>query len=321
MSWLGLRTAIVSALGTAMTQVIDVKAHGGRIDRKEISRWATRSPAIRVAVLGVPTTEHSGVVARSNVRCAIFITTKGTSGTKRDADALNLAEIVTGHAINNLWNYSEADAPENVNASNLYSGKLDKETAVALWVVTWTQAADTNVPTDVLDNLYTVHNDLEVGPTDGVPDLPQTVQIRGTYMSYYGHIYASTSLGTAIAVSGTYQKLAGTTTAKLVDQFDMPDTGRLRHTGTVSRPCKVNAEVALSVNADATVTIALAKNGTVDEDTEIEQKITAAGGSESISVSGIVALDNNDYVEVWIKGSTTPLTVTAQQLNLVAAAT
>jgi hypothetical protein len=303
-----------------MTTVKDVQAHGGRFDVDEISRWATRSPAILVSVLGIPDTEHEGV-AEGNIRMAAFIVTAGTSATLRDANALSLAETVTAHAVNNLWNYADAHAPQNVTAQNLYSSALDKKLRVALWAVTWTQRADLSIPDeDDFDNLYDVQTNYENFPVDGVTDFSDTIQIRGTYMSYYGHIYASTAVGTLISVADTYQKLAGTTTLKLADEFDMPVVGRLRHTGGVARPCKMSASGSLTVSADAKVTVALAEDGVVDANTEQEIEMTLAGGAQSFNLEGILSLDTNEYAEVWVKADDT-ITVTATKLNLVAAAT
>jgi hypothetical protein len=314
----GLRTSVKDALDTAMTTVIDVNEHGGAVNMDEVMRWARRSPAIFVAVLGVDEISNDGVTT-GRVRIGAFVVTKGTSAILRDTDALNLSEAVMGHASNNLWAYGNAKAPKDVVGRNLYTSALDKQN-IALWAVTWTQRADLSIPADTFDNLYTIHTDFENFPTDGVADYPTTVQPRGTYMSFYGHIYVSASAGTAIAASDTYQKLGGTTTLKLNDEFDMPVSGRLRHTGSVIRPCKVSASGSITVSSDAKVTVALAENGTVDANTEQEINATAAGGAFSLNLEGILNLDENDYAEVWVKADST-VTVTATKLNLVAAAT
>ena len=139
-------------------------------------------------------------------------------------------------------------------------------------------------------------------------------------MSAYGHMYTSTPVATAIAVIDTYQKAAGTTTLKLADDVDMPVTGRLRHIGVVAKPMLVTGDCSVQVDGDALVTLALAKDGVVDEDTRVEEQLTVAGGVETMSLKGVMSLDENEYAEIWVKADDT-VNVTLTTANVVLAAT
>ena len=202
---------------------------------------------------------------------------------------------------------------------NLYSGLIDRE-GVALWSVTWSQYADLNIfDAEGLDDLKSVQLDWDLAPADGVIDSQQIVYLWSELMSAYGNLNVSSSAATAVAVAGTYVKAAGTTALNLSSDMDMPQVNRLRHTGTVAKPFFVSASASVLVSADAKVTLALAKNGTVDEHTAIEQKCTLAGGAEAFSIKSLVSLDENDYVEVWLTADNT-VNVTLEKLHLIAAA-
>lgn len=326
-SIVSLRQAIVDAIDADMGPDATVplfktvQVHGGRFDRAELARVAIKSPAALVAVLGGPLTREGGVQAVGDLVYTVFIVTRGSSQIKRDEHALILSEAVAGLVVSNDWDFEDAQAPMDMAMANLYSGALDRGGGVALWSVAWNQSTDLAIyDVSTLDDLHSVVGDFDVAPKDGVPEIQAYISLNGEFMSAYGHIYVSTSAATAIAVAGTYQKAAGTTTLKEALTFDMPTNNRVRHTGTASKPILVSAGASVTVDSDAKVTLALAKNGTVDTNTAIEQEITAAGGAETIDLRGLFQLTTNDYAEVWVTADDT-VNVTLTKLNVVAAAT
>jgi hypothetical protein len=323
MSLLGLRTAIVTSLQLEVASLTSVAAHGGRINLAEVRRAAlNRAPAGLVTVLGGPIErEGGGGVGVCDAQVVVFIICLGTSQVHRDAEALALAEAVAVQAIRNSWAYDGSKAPAGIRVDNLYNGTQDRD-GFALWSVTWTQRLDVGYDTSVddLDDFNRLHADWDLAPRDGVADASQDVWLQGTLMSAYGQLHVSTSAATPIAVVDTYQKVAGTTTLKSALAMDMPTDGRLRHTGSVSRPMLVEAAVSIEVDGDATVTVTIAKNGTADADVEVTQECVAGAGAEAFSVPYVGALDENDYVEVWAKADDT-VNVTATKLSLVAVAT
>ena len=136
MTMLGLRAAVISKIDSSITAFQTVQGHGGKFDKKELLRIATKSPAALVTVLGGPVERESGQGA-ADLTVVIFIVTRGDASTQRDSAVLILAEAVAGLAVGNEWGYADAQAPLGIRMDNLYSGEIDR-TGVALWSVSWT---------------------------------------------------------------------------------------------------------------------------------------------------------------------------------------
>lgn len=325
MTLTGLRTSIIDSIAANISAFQTVQSHGGKFNSLELKRLALKSPAALVAVLGGPL-DREGTQAVGGVRLAVFIVTRGTSEDQRDSAALILVEAVAGLVSENKWAYADAKAPESMRIDNLYSGVIDRQ-GVALWSVSWVQRADLAIfdqaDFDALDDFHLANVKWDLAQKDGVIDMEDDIWLNGEFMSAYGHIYISTPAATAISVADTYQKLAGATTLKTSPtaiDFDMPADNRLRHTGTVTKPMLVGASGSITVSADAKVTLALAEDGVVDEDTEQEIECTSAEGAEPFSLRGLFGLNANEYAEVWVKADDT-VNVTATKLNMVATAT
>lgn len=321
MSIRALRDSIVSTIETQFPAFNTVKSHGGRFDQQELMRYGLRSPAALVTVIGTrgKATSHAGQ-ATATIQFACYIVAVGQSDNPKDSEVLDLVELITAAAVNNLWAYSDAQAPKDTRMDNLYTGTIDNK-GVALWAVLWTQLVDLAVfDVGTLDDFNQMNTDFDLAPADGVIDAQGELILQGAFMSAYGQLSISASVATSIDVAGTYQKAAGTTLLANAADVDSPVNGRLRHTGTVSKPFLVTAGVSVTVSGDAKVTLAIAKGGVVDETTEIEQEVTLAGGAEAFSLRDIASLNANEYVEVWVKADDT-INVTLTKMNIVAAAT
>lgn len=319
MTILGLRNAIISSIDAEIPAFVSVKEHGGNLNATEIKRISTKSPAALVSVLGGDGKLEGGLAVGS-MAITVFIITRGSSDNKRESDVITLAESVFHEAAHNAWDYEDAQAPMNIKMRNLYNSALDG-LGVALWGVAWTQKADAaKFDITTLDEFHTADTKIDLVPADGFMESESLVTVGGEFMSAYGHIYISTAAATPMVASDTYYKAAGSTTLKLSSDCDMPVDGRIRHIGTVSKPFLATASIAVQVSADALVTLALAKNGVVDEDTAIKQEVTLAGGAEALSLKGIMSLDENEYAEVWVKADST-VDVTLSKLNLAIVAT
>jgi hypothetical protein len=319
MSLVGLRSAVVASLGTNVPAFHTAQAHGGRFNRGEITRLALQSPGVFVAVMGGPITREGGSVVCA-AELVAYVITGGTSIEKRDEAALVLAEEVARQVANNAWAYTGSRAPSNISTANLYSGDVDK-LGVALWSVAWTQLIDliTEDDTLTLDDFERLYVDYDLAPKDETIDAQDIVTLEGELMSAYGHINIATPVATTIAVANTYQKAAGTTALNLAHDCDMPVTGQVRNSGTVTKVFAVDASLSAIVSADAKVTVAIAKNGTVDEDTAIEQAVSLTEGAEAFALTHIVSLAHDDYVEVWVKADAlVNVTLTKMSLKISA---
>lgn len=140
MSLLALRTAIVDAIQEQLPAA-DCKTHPGRFDLSEIKRIATKTPAIRIAVLGLPTGAEAGSGEHDReVRFAAFVLTTDKPSLPRDVAALAMVGALIAALPGQRWGrpgVHPVDAAK-VAADNLYSSGVDG-TGLALWAVTWSQ--------------------------------------------------------------------------------------------------------------------------------------------------------------------------------------
>jgi phage gp37-like protein len=298
------RDAIVAKIKTDLPTLRTCQAHGGRFDLGELSRWAMQSPAVIVSVLG-GAVEREGGANVINTKVVAFVITPGSSVSHRDIAVMSIVDSLVAMVCQNSWNYEDAQAPQNMSAENLYSGDLDK-TGVALWAVTWDQRLDVGIlDEETLDDFKTNYVKWDLSPADGVMDAEDNIEPQGMFMTTQGNLHISTAVATAIGAISVYQKLAGTTELDVSTNVDMPFNNRLRYLGTITRPFIVDAAISISTAVDAKITIAIAKNGTVDTESEIEQNVTIAQGVAVFSVKNIVSLAHDDYVELWIKATQT----------------
>lgn len=311
------RAAIAAAVEAGVTAFESVATFGGEFSVADILRYAVKSPAARVGCVGFSDGVYEAGTKAIIIQWIIVIVTR--DGTvKRDAQALTLTEAVTGLVLGNNWGL-QTGRPTDVRGRNLYSGEIDKK-GLAIWAVTWVQRLEVDEYDETaLDDFETMYTEWDLAPADGVVDMDGRLVLQGAFMSAYGQLTISSAIATSISVAGTYQKAAGTTVLGNANECDMPVTGRLRHTGTVAKPFYVTGAVSVTVSGDAKVTLALAKGGVVDTTTAIEQELTAAGGAEAFSLSDIVSLDENEYVEVWCTADDT-INVTLTKMSLTAAA-
>lgn len=148
-----------------------------------------------------------------------------------------------------------------------------------------------------------------------------------------GAIYLTSSAATTISDTATFFKAAGTTaqnnTESSLANFD--DGGgvsnRLRYTGTPTVKalivCNVSASAA-SNNQTLDFRIykydASAGSGATLVHTDVERKTGTGGDVGSVSIAGDCMLDTNDYLEIWVKNSTSTSSVTLTHCYLRAAA-
>ncbi|HEY8136261.1 MAG TPA: hypothetical protein VIF61_00375 [Methylocystis sp.] len=136
-----LRDAVVASLRAKIPSV-SIEPHGGSFDEKEIQAFATKAPAIRIALLGFDqVSRHASGQVWLPVNFAAAIVTKDQldDGAKvtRDTAALLISNAVALAVAGNRFGLSGVKQPENLRGGNLYSGDVLKM-GVALWQVTWT---------------------------------------------------------------------------------------------------------------------------------------------------------------------------------------
>lgn len=119
----------------------DCQTHPGRFNLAEIKRIGVKTPAIRVACLGLPTGEAVGDgEADRAVAWAAYILTTDKRGLPRDAAVIAMAQDLVLRLAGQRWNTSGVHpvADDAIRAENLYSSDVDGH-GIALWAVAWTQ--------------------------------------------------------------------------------------------------------------------------------------------------------------------------------------
>lgn len=136
-----LRAAVVSTLKAAILRV-DIDSHGGTFTEAELARFATKAPAIRIAIVGIGSAGryNDGRVLLPVHFAAVAIGKDAMIDGRRierDLAGLGLAHAIELAIAGNRFGLEGVLQPRDVSARNEYSGELDK-TGVCLWQVTWT---------------------------------------------------------------------------------------------------------------------------------------------------------------------------------------
>ena len=318
MSIASYRTAVRDKCASEMPYLKTCLTHPGRFEAGEMKRWAIKAPSVLISCLGVSKAEEQGGERFAVCSWGAVIVTRDQVAEKKDLQAITIVETLLGLALSNAWKGDHT--PDDISAENHFSGSLDK-TGVSIWSVAWKAGVELETTPGVasLDDFETLYAKYDLAPAfDGQIEAEDAIQLQGTFMASYGQMHISSPAATSVAVAGTYVKAAGVTAEDSVDGFDMTASNRMSFLGTVPTPVLVSVPVSLSVASGATVTLALAKNGTVDLDTEIDRKL-AAGDLDACSVQGVFSLTENDYVELWLTADDA-IGVTVGKMTLVARA-
>lgn len=166
------RSAIVAAFAKKLT-CANVASLGGRLDENELKRIAMRSPAVRVAILGVDGLDNRGAPEAIFSLAAFVVCGTGRKGEAAEEGALALVGAVLEILEGNRFG-CDASHPSSVRAENLYSGELDAGHA-ALWAITWKQGLDikNNIKSPELDDfLRCFVREKEDGPLSNEIHLP-----------------------------------------------------------------------------------------------------------------------------------------------------
>ncbi len=137
-----LRDVIVAALRVAVPGV-SIEPHGGMFTASDIAMFMTRTPAIRVAIMGCGQAYRNnlGIVLPVNVSCVVVtrdqLNPQGGS-LRRDVQALLIANALTLAVMSNRWGLDGVYQPEDLKSVNQYSADFF-EKGLTLYEVSWTQ--------------------------------------------------------------------------------------------------------------------------------------------------------------------------------------
>lgn len=144
--------------------------------------------------------------------------------------------------------------------------------------------------------------------------VPGDLTVQGTYTDSYGTYYVSSSAATTISNTTAHFKVAGTTTAGPLSQFTHTDN-RLTYTGTPTQVFHVDVAISMtSASANQVIEFAIFKNGTLETGSEIQRKQGTATDVAALALDFMVSMATNDYVEVYVKNTTSATNVTADKM-------
>ncbi len=137
----------------------------------------------------------------------------------------------------------------------------------------------------------------------------------------HGHIYKSSGSGsTAIAIANTFYVLDTTnvvTTSTHLRNCTSPSNGRITYTGAAA--CIAYAHATISCDcgtATQSIRFRFAINGTSQAATQqMHTSNTTASRPNTVSISGLLSLTTNDYVEVFVTNATATNAVVVDYLN------
>jgi hypothetical protein len=137
----------------------------------------------------------------------------------------------------------------------------------------------------------------------------------------YGAMYISSAASTTCTSAGTYYKVAGTYTTTQLSNFSLETGNSLKYTGATTQ--KFLVTVSLSAYSNSTTAYShmyfqLAKNDVVDSTTKQRRTFvnSTANIGYPVSLSQIVSLAQNEFVNLYVAHSLASKTVTVDNMNM-----
>lgn len=134
-----------------------------------------------------------------------------------------------------------------------------------------------------------------------------------------GNLYISSTANTVIASANTPVKILGTTTSVNLFRFTSPTNNRLTYTGVKTRRSMVICSLTstfLGSSGNKYFSFYIAKNGVVLPESKQKVKLLSNTDQGPISISCLVSLAPNDYIEVWVANNTDGTDMLIQTLNM-----
>lgn len=126
------------------------------------------------------------------------------------------------------------------------------------------------------------------------------------------------STATTISTSGTFVKAAGATLdGPNIHEFSQTDN-RATYDGNLAEFYLISVNAALTAGNNQQLSVAVAKNGTVDGASEMRSTSNGGARVESIGAQSVIELAPGDYFEVWVTNNSATTSVTVTDLQVVA---
>lgn len=135
--------------------------------------------------------------------------------------------------------------------------------------------------------------------------------------SFIGSYYLTTPLSNTIAVARDYYKMEGNTTPLTLRAFKHADN-QLTFVGEQKTNFKIETNIFVLPSAldTPTISVAIAINGTVLEESKMSNSVANVGTGIVISTSVLVLLSPNDFVEIFVSNESTTGSILVTKTNL-----
>jgi hypothetical protein len=133
----------------------------------------------------------------------------------------------------------------------------------------------------------------------------------------YGEMFTTANAaGTTISVQSTFQKAIAPTSDGILNNFTNSSANKLTYTGTKSAifKCQVSC-TAQNTGIGQTTSYAIAKNGAILAKSQEQIVFTVALDKAEVSVTCIVQLNQNDFVELWVTNNSSTAAITISYMN------
>jgi len=128
-----------------------------------------------------------------------------------------------------------------------------------------------------------------------------------------GQLRLEAETNTILSVADTYYIVSGNFVDGDINDFSLSSNGRLTYTG---EECVflLSGASDLEVDKASTVTYSLYKNGALVPTAQTPHTFVSSSKISNISITSLVLLSKDDYIEVWAKSDTEETTITAKTL-------
>ena len=158
-----------------------------------------------------------------------------------------------------------------------------------------------------ITGITTTDNKARISETRGIDN-------SGNIAQYYMNNNAT---ATTITVSGTYVKVAGTTSSgTFVEKFTLTDN-RATYDGALQGFYKVSAILSMTSGNNQDLTVRIAKNGTTSAQSATTVTTSGSGRSENVYCHDIVSLTSTDYIEIFVTNETSTNNITVEDMNVI----
>lgn len=135
--------------------------------------------------------------------------------------------------------------------------------------------------------------------------------------NFIGSYYLTTPVLNTIAVAGDYYKMEGNTTSLTLRAFTHADN-QLTFVGEQKTNFKIETNIFVLPSAldTPTISVAIAINGTVLNQSKMSNSVANVGTGVIVSIFVIYSLSPNDYIEIFVANESTTGSILATKANL-----